>query len=308
MKRQAIGTAMLTTASFIWGMSYVAQSIGMNHTGPAAFMTARFLLGGAALLPVIFAPALLANKKYDGTAAAGPRFDNFPLRSGIFCGVVLFLLSYIQQVGMIYTTVGKAGFITTLYIVIVPVLGLFFGRKIRLLVGGCAFAALAGMYLLCVNESAPLNKGDLYVLVCAFFSAVHILMIDHYSPRVDAIRFSAIQFFVCGGISLVIAFLTETPSWAALWAARLPIAYTAVMSSGIAFTLQTFAQRRVTPMIASLVMSLEAVFAALTGWLVLRQVLSAREFLGCVVIFASVIAAQTPDMRELGRLSRGRLN
>ncbi|MDR3165750.1 MAG: DMT family transporter [Synergistaceae bacterium] len=306
MKRQAIGTAMLMTASFIWGMSYVAQSIGMNHTGPAAFITARFLLGGAALLPVIFAPALLANKKYDGTA--GARFGNFPLRSGIFCGVVLFLLSYIQQVGMIYTTVGKAGFITTLYIVIVPVLGLFFGRKIRLLVWGCAFAALVGMYLLCVNESAPLNKGDLYVLVCAFFAAVHILMIDHYSTRVDALRFSAIQFFVCGGIGLIIAFLTETPSWAALWAARLPIAYTAVMSSGVAFTLQTVAQRRVTPMIASLVMSLEAVFAALTGWLVLRQVLSAREFLGCAVIFASVIAAQTPDMSERGRLSRGQLS
>jgi drug/metabolite transporter (DMT)-like permease len=293
---------MLMTASFIWGMSYVAQSIGMNHTGPAAFTTARYLLGGAALLPVIFAPALFANKKYGKAVAAGPPIDNFPLKSGIACGVILFLLSYIQQVGMIYTTVGKAGFITTLYIVIVPMLGLFFGGKIRPIVWGCAFAALGGMYLLCVNESAPLNKGDLYVLVCAFFAAVHILMVDHYSPRVDAVRFSAIQFFACGAISLVLAFLTETPSWAALWAARLPIAYTAVMSSGVAFTLQTIAQRRVTPTIASLTMSLEAVFAALTGWLMLRQVLSAREFFGCAVIFASVIAAQAPDMRGHGRL------
>jgi drug/metabolite transporter (DMT)-like permease len=288
---------MLMMASFIWGMSYVAQSIGMNHTGPAAFMTARFLLGGAALLPVIFAPPLFANKKYGSPAAAGPKFDNFPLKSGIACGAILFLLSYIQQVGIIYTTVGKAGFITTLYIVIVPVLGLFFGKKIRPIVWGCAFAALGGMYLLCVNESASLNKGDLYVLVCAFFAAIHILMIDHYTSRVDVLKFSAIQFFACGGISLVIAFLTETPSWGALWAARMPIAYTAVMSSGVAFTLQTFAQRRVSPTLASLVMSLEAVFAALTGWLVLRQVLSAREFFGCAVILVSVIAAQTPVTR-----------
>jgi drug/metabolite transporter (DMT)-like permease len=288
---------MLMTASFIWGMSYVAQSIGMKHTGPAVFTTARFLLGGAVLLPVIFAPPLFANKKCGGSAAVGPKFDSFPLKSGIACGVVLFLLSYIQQVGIIYTTVGKAGFITALYIVIVPMLGLFFGKKIRPLVWGCAFAALGGMYLLCVNESAPFNRGDLYVLVCAFFSAIHILMIDHYTSRVDVLRFSAIQFFACGGISLVIAFLAETPSWGALWAARLPIAYTAVMSSGVAFTLQTFAQRRVSPTLASLVMSLEAVFAALTGWLVLRQVLSAREFFGCAVILVSVIAAQMPDTR-----------
>ncbi|MDR1581591.1 MAG: DMT family transporter, partial [Synergistaceae bacterium] len=284
-------------ASFIWGMSFVAQSIGMNHTGPAAFMTARFFLGSAALMPVIFAPRLFANKKYGGLGAVRPKFGDFPLKSGIACGVILFFVSYYQQVGMIYTTVGKAGFITALYIVIVPMLGLFFGRKIRPVVWGCAFAALGGMYLLCVNESAPINKGDLYVLVCAFFAAIHILMIDHYTSRVDAVRFSAVQFFVCGGISLVIAFLTETPSLAALWAARLPIAYTAVMSSGVAFTLQTLAQRRVSPTLASLVMSLEAVFAALTGWLVLRQVLSAREFFGCAVIFVSVIVAQTPDMR-----------
>ncbi|MDR0764670.1 MAG: DMT family transporter [Synergistaceae bacterium] len=297
MKRQIIGTAMLVMASFIWGMSFVAQSIGMNHTGPAAFMTARFLLGGAALLPVIFAPRMLAGVKYSGPAAAGPKPGDFPLKSGIACGVILFLLSYIQQVGIIYTTVGKAGFITALYIVIVPMLGLFSGGKIRPAMWGCAFAALGGMYLLCVNESAPLNKGDFYVLVCAFFAAVYILMIDHYASHVDAIRFSAIQFFVCGVISLVIAFLTETPSWDALWAARLPIAYTAVMSSGVASTLQTIAQRRVNPTLASLVMSLEAVFATLTGWLVLRQVLSAREFLGCAVILASVIAAQTPDTR-----------
>lgn len=294
MKKQIIGTAMLITASFIWGMSYVAQSIGMNHTGPAAFMAARFLLGGAALLPVIFAPSPFADKKY------GPPAGGLPLKSGAVCGVVLFLLSYIQQVGIIYTTVGKAGFITTLYIVIVPVFGLFLGKKIRPFVWGCAFAALGGMYLLCVGESAPLNKGDMYVLVCAFFGAIHILMIDHYSPRVDAVKFTAVQFFVCGCISLAVAFLTETPSWGALWAARLPIAYTAVLSSGVAFTLQTVAQRRVNPTVASLAMSLEAVFAALTGWLVLKQVLSAREFLGCAVIFASVIAAQTPDMR--GRL------
>ena len=195
-------------ASFIWGMSYVAQSLGMNHTGPAAFTTARYFLGGAALLPVIFAPRLFANKKYGNSAIAEPKFGNFPLKSGIACGVILFLLSYIQQVGMIYTTVGKAGFITALYIVIVPMFGLFFGRKIRPVVWGCAFAALGGMYLLCVNESAPLNKGDLYVFICAFFAAAHILMIDHYTPRVDAVNFSAIQFFACGGISLVIAFLT----------------------------------------------------------------------------------------------------
>jgi drug/metabolite transporter (DMT)-like permease len=135
------------------------------------------------------------------------------------------------------------------------------------------------------------------VFICAFFAAAHILMIDHYTPHVDAVSFSAIQFFSCGVIGLVMAFLTETPSWSALWAARLPIAYTAVMSSGVAFTLQTFAQRRVSPTLASLVMSMEAVFAALTGWLVLRQVLSAREFFGCAVILVSVIAAQTPGTR-----------
>jgi drug/metabolite transporter (DMT)-like permease len=287
---------MLVTASLIWGMSYVAQSVGMNYTGPAAFTAARYFLGGAALLPVIFAPRLIAYKKNGGA-----KFGGFPLKSGIACGVILFFVSYVQQVGVIYTTVGKAGFITTLYIVIVPILGLLFGKKVHPLVWGCAFAALGGMYLLCVSESASLNRGDLYVLICAFFAAVHILMIDHYTSGVDAIMFSAVQFFACGVMSLAVAFFTETPSWDALWAARAPIAFTAVMSSGIGFTLQTVAQRRVSPTLASLVMSLEAVFAALTGWLILRQVLSAREFFGCAVILASVIIAQTPDMRGHGR-------
>jgi drug/metabolite transporter (DMT)-like permease len=293
MNKQAWGIAMLAFASFIWGTSFVAQSVGMDYVGPFTFNAARFFVGAATLLPAILAREAWNRRRQPAigvSAGGGPL-----LKAGLSCGAVLFVGAQFQQTGIVYTTVGKAGFITTLYIIMVPLLGLPLGRKVSARLWICAITAIVGMYLLCVSETEALNRGDIYVLLCAFCYSGHILMIDHFSPLVDGLKFSFLQFLTSGALSLIFAFILEKPDISAISEAWAPILFTGAMSCGVGYTLQILGQKNVNPVLASLVMSLESVFAALMGWLLLKEVLSPRETGGCVLIFAAVILAQTPQ-------------
>jgi drug/metabolite transporter (DMT)-like permease len=263
----------------------------MDHVGPVTFLAARFLIATISLLPVIYARSIF----YPKTESPDPNgSDSFlPLmKGGVYCGAVIFACGMFQQIGIMYTTVGKSGFITTLYIVIVPIFGLLLGQRMKWHVWCCVCMAIAGMYLLCVNESVSLNRGDVLTLFCAVFYAVHILLVDRYSPLVDGVKLSCIQFFVCGLLGLAAAFIFERPELPAVFSAWAPLLYTGVLSSGVAYTLQILGQRDVNPITASLVMSLEAVFAMLTGWLLLDEILTGREIFGCVLIFAANVAVQ----------------
>ena len=220
------------------------------------------------------------------------------LLGGVCCGIMLCIASNFQQYGISFTTVGKAGFITALYIIIVPVLGLFMKKKVGAKIWIGVALATAGLYLLCMtSESFSVSKGDLLVLVCAGFFSLHILIIDHFSPKCDGVRLSCIQFFVCGVISMAASFLFETPNLTTILSGWLPILYAGVMSCGVAYTLQIIGQKNMDPTVASLILSLESVFSVLAGWGLLNQKLSARELFGCVLMFAAILLAQLPEKR-----------
>lgn len=220
------------------------------------------------------------------------------LIGGCCCGLAICTASMFQQYGIQYTTVGKAGFITTLYIIIVPIMGLFFGKKVRRIVWAGAALAAAGMYLLCVNETLSLNKGDLLVFICAVIFSIHILVIDYFSPKADGVKLSCIQFFVAGIICTIGAFLVETPTWSALVSGAVPVLYAGVMSCGVAYTLQIIGQRNLDPTVASLILSLESVVSVLAGWVILNQIMSSKEIFGCVLVFAAVILVQLPEKKR----------
>jgi drug/metabolite transporter (DMT)-like permease len=288
-KRQIRGIFLLTLTAFIWGTAFVAQRRGMDYVGPVTFIAVRFLIATVSLLPVIYVRSIFSR---NAEGERPPVFSLPLIKSGAWCGVVIFACGMFQQIGIMYTTVGKSGFITTLYIVIVPIFGLPLGLRMKWHSWCCVCIAIAGMYLLCVNESVSLNRGDVLTLFCAIFYAVHILLVNHYSPLVDGVKLSCAQFFVCGALALAAAFIFEEPKPQAIFSAWAPLLYTGVLSSGVAFTLQILGQRDVNPTAASLVMSLEAVFAVLMGWLLLSETLTAREISGCVLIFAANIAVQ----------------
>jgi drug/metabolite transporter (DMT)-like permease len=275
----------------------------MDHVGPVTFIAVRFLIATISLLPVIYARSILF-RNAGGAVQYGSGSSRPLIKSGAYCGVVIFVCGMFQQIGIMYTTVGKSGFITTLYIVIVPIFGLMLGLRMKWHAWCCVCAAIAGMYLLCVNESVSLNRGDFLTLFCALFYAVHILLVNHYSHLVDGVKLSCAQFLVCGTLGLVTAFIFEEPKLPAIFSARAPLLYTGVLSSGVAFTLQILGQRDVNPTAASLVMSLEAVFAVLTGWLMLGEILTAREISGCALIFAANVAVQLSGAADMGGKSR----
>lgn len=283
---------MLTT--FIWGSAFVAQSAGSEHLEPFAFNGIRMLIGAAVLAPVI---AVRARR----SAGRQTHDRKTLLRGGVLCGVLLFAASTVQQMGIEHTTAGKAGFITALYIVIVPLLGVFMKKKLPLRIWLGVVLALAGLYFLCITEDLSIGKGDLLVLCCAFFFSLHILVIDKYSPVTDGLKLSAIQFVTAGILSLPFMLIFESPSLADIRAAALPLLYTGVLSCGVAYTLQIIAQRDIAPEVASLLLSMESVFAVLTDWVVMSRGLSAREICGCVLMFCAVILAQLPS-KALSRI------
>lgn len=285
------GNIILMITALIWGSAFVAQSVGMEHVGPFTFITARYIIGGIFLIPCM----ILLNKINKSNVKKYEKSDRKNLIvGGILCGIALFVASSFQQIGIEYTTVGKSGFITALYIIIVPILGMFFKKKVQGRVWISVVIALIGLYLLCINESFKISNGDLLILMCAFCFSIHILIIDKYSPIVDGVKMSCIQFFVAGILGVIPMYIFENPNIYNLLQAYSPILYAGVMSSGVAYTLQIIGQKYTSPVMATLIMSLESVFAALSGWIILGEVFSIKEFCGCVLVFVAIIFAQLP--------------
>lgn len=299
--KQLRNTLLLVLTALIWGCSFVAQSVGADHVGPFTFLATRSWLGGIVLLPVIAIMDAQKRKQLGYSAESQPETQKKNRRTlligGFCCGLFLFLASLTQQIGLASTTTAKAGFITTLYVVIVPILTLFMGRKIGKKIWLCVVMGVVGLYLLCMTGSLTLEYGDAMVLLCAFLFAGHILVIGHFSPYLDGIRLSCAQFFVTAIISTVCMFLFEQPTLATLQSAALPILYAGILGSGVGYTLQVVAQKGLNPTIASLTMSLESVFSALAGWVLLGQGLSVRELAGCLLMFAAIVLAQLPDRK-----------
>ncbi len=286
---------MLILTAFIWGTAFVAQSVGMDYLGPFTFNGVRSLIGGVALIPCIWLLQKL-NDKSEPVTEERNRKDL--LIGGISCGVLLFAASSLQQVGIQYTTAGKAGFITAFYIVFVPVLGIFLGKKTGWKVWTAVILALAGLYFLCITEKFTIGKGDIFLFACALVFSLHILVIDYFSPKVEGVKMSCVQFLVCGIISLPFMFLLETPRMGAIVDAAWPLLYAGVLSCGVAYTLQIIGQKNVNPAIASLILSLESCFSVLAGWVILGEKLSVRESIGCILMFAAIILAQLPDKKD----------
>lgn len=289
--KQMKNSLLLLLVALIWGVAFVAQSEGARDVGPYTFNGLRMLIGGIVLLPSI--RLLDAVKARSGEKKTQMNKNKLAV-GGICCGVMLFLASTLQQVGILYTTAGKAGFITALYIIIVPLSGLLMGRKSGAALWVSVALAVVGMYFLCMTGSLSLGKGEALCMLSAVFFAMHIMLVDRFSPYVDGVRMSCLQFFVCGALSSVLMLLFEKPDIRVIASAWLPLLYTGVLSSGVGYTLQIIAQKDVNPTVASLLMSLESVFSALAGWVILGQSLSGRELAGCLMMFAAIILAQLP--------------
>ena len=299
MKRQQIplkNSLLLLLTATIWGVAFVAQSVGMDYVGGFTFNMARSLIGSAVLLPVIWFMGRNSSKKAEEAQGSSSRKDL--LWGGLACGILMCLASNFQQFGIKYTTVGKAGFITACYIVLVPILGLFLKKKCSPFIWLAVAMSVAGLYLLCITDGFSIGKGDILVLICAVLFSFHILVIDYYSPKVDGVKLSCIQFLVCGILSGSPALIFEKPEMSAVLTAWQPILYAGVMSCGVAYTLQIIGQKNMNPTVASLILSLESCISVLAGWVILGQQLSAREIAGCVIMFAAIILAQLPQKEK----------
>ncbi len=285
---------MLFMAASIWGTAFVAQSVGMDYLGPLSFNGARFLMGSLVLVPAICFNRRSAAKRHKERDGKQPGSPKTTITGGVCCGLALCAASLLQQYGILHTTVGKAGFITTLYIILVPFFGIFLKKRIPGKVwAGAAIAAL-GMYLLCMSESLSLGRGDALVFLCAILFSVHILVIDHFSPRVDGVELSCIQFLTAGIIGSILAVIFEKPDIRDFVNGIVPLAYAGILSCGVAYTLQVVGQRDTDPTVASLILSLESVVSVLAGWVILHQALTGRELTGCVLVFCAVILVQLP--------------
>lgn len=284
---------LLFLTATIWGVAFVAQSVGMDYVEPFTFNAVRNMIGAIVLLPCIGLLNRLNGKVND---EAGEPQKKTLVIGGISCGVLLFVASNLQQFGIQYTTVGKAGFITAMYIVLVPVFGIFLHKKAGLKIWAAVALAVAGLYLLCMTDgSFSLQMGDLLVLACAVAFSFHILVIDYFSPKVDGVKLSCIQFFTCAVLSAIGMLLFEEPKLSQILAAWVPILYAGVMSCGVAYTLQIIGQKGMNPTVASLILSLESVVSLLAGWVILGQKLSKRELAGCALAFAAIILVQLPS-------------
>jgi len=279
---------MLLLTAIIWGTAFTAQRVAGDHVGAFTFNASRFLIGTVALLPILSVSCVKSRRSGKPVDFGGKKL----LVGGILCGTALFLASSLQQIGISHTTAGKAGFITALYIVMVPLLGLLLKKRAGISTWIGVLLALVGMYLLCMKEGFTVSEGDLYMLGCAVCFAVQIMLVDHYSPLVNGVALSCIQFFTAGILSLIVVPLVEQPTWSGIMAAFLPILYVGVFSCGVAYTLQILAQRHVAAPVASLLMSLESVFALVAGVILLGETMTGRESIGCVLMLAAVLVVQ----------------
>lgn len=285
-------------AAFIWGTAFVAQSMGAEYVGAFTFNAARSAVAFVFLL--ILCAILRARRRRDfGHAAqARPGAGRDLAIGGICCGVALTVAANLQQKGLETTTSGKAGFITALYIVIVPIAGIFLKKKAPRSIWISVALAVVGLYCLCITEEFSITSGDFYILLCAFCFTAHILVIDHFTQKVDGVELSCAQFLVVTILSTVGMFATESPSWEALRLCAWPILYVGIFSSGVAYTLQILAQKDSNPTVVSLLMSLESVFATLAGAVVLGDRMNGREYFGCAVMLAAVVLAQLPEPKK----------
>ena len=340
-----ISSMLLLLTAFIWGIAFVAQSVGMKYVGPWTFVFSRFLIAAILLLPVsmlsrrLYQPPIMVEESIAGPEqkskeTAGnqetAKIRKIPgtqkaqgtqkvrviheaqkiqkkserwklLTGGLICGALLGLASIAQQTGIKYTTVGKAGFITALYVILVPILGMFLGKRPQKKIWFCAILGIVGLYLISMNESLHIENGDALVILCAFLFSLQIMSVDYYSASVNPVELSNIQFFGAAVVGLIGMLIFETPDLSALAAAAVPILYAGIFSSAVGYTLQVVAQKYTDPTVASLLMSLESVFSALSGWLLLGQKLSPKELLGCALVFIAVVIAQVPIERALGK-------
>lgn len=298
------GDLMLLLAAFIWGSTFVAQSTGMQYIGPFTFSTVRNVIAIFVLLPIVLFFSEDAKRKKNLGLWQRLKPEGATLRGGLTAGVILGIASNLQQVGMSMTTAGKAGFITALYLILVPVFDRLRGRTVAKRVWGCVAVAVYGFYLLCVKEDFTISLGDALVFFCSIFFALHIIFIDHFLKKgADSIKLSWVQFGMALMISAVLTACFESPSLSAILDAKWSLLYAGVLSSGGAFTLQIVGQKYTEPTSATLLMSLESVFAALSGWLVLGETMSGRELLGCVLVFCAAVLAQIP-LSQLVKFTR----
>lgn len=286
--------------ALIWGTAFAFQSMAMDYLEPFTFNGIRTLLGAVVLIPLI----IYTDRQRKKLGVHPKNTDNrIFIAGGIICGIFLFAASSMQQIGINETSsAGKAGFLTALYIVMVPILGIFLKKRVEPKIWISVVIAVIGTYFLSVKEGFSMEIGDIYIIIGAFLFSIHILFIDKYSSITDAIKLSFMQFLTAGTISMIAAFILETPRMDAVMQAWLPILYAGVMSSGVAYTIQIIGQRDTSPAVASLIMSLESVFAALAGWVILNERLSPKELFGCTMVFAAVIIAQIP----VGKLKKGK--
>lgn len=302
---------LLLLTAMIWGSAFVAQSAGMDYVGPFTFLSVRNFLGAIVLLPVI--PLLKkinakdesisdsdnnvgADSALESSTASNKKNTKTLVIGGICAGTVLCIAAALQQIGLQYTAVGKAGFLTALYVIMVPFIEfVVFKKKIKHKIWFCVLLSVVGMALLCLQTNGKIELGDFLELLCALCFSVHILILDHFTDLVDPVKLSCIQFFVCGVISAFPMMIIEKPSLSVIISAWLPICYAGFLSSGVAYTLQAVAQKKCDPTLASLVMCLESVFSAVFGWMILKQALSIREIFGCVLMFVAIVIANIPE-------------
>jgi drug/metabolite transporter (DMT)-like permease len=292
--RQLRSNIMLLLAAFIWGFAFVAQKSSVGYIEPFTFNGVRFALGSLSLLPLI----LIFNRKPSTVSVPSNGNDRKQtVQAGLMAGFILFAGASLQQIGLIYTTAGKAAFVTGLYIVIVPLLGLFVKQRLNLNMGLGAVVAALGLYFLSITDRFTLSLGDLLELIGAFFWSLHILLIDRYSQRIDLLKLSLYQMVTCGVLSLCVAVFTETIAWSSIEQALIPIVYGGIFSAGVAYTLQIAGQKNAQPSQAAIILSMEAVFAALGGYLLLEEHMSTRGLIGCLFMLIGMLLPQLPRIK-----------
>jgi len=283
-KNEKLGVAVLLITACIWGIAFAFQRTGMESVGPMSFMASRCVLAALSLAVVCIVMFGIKDAF---------KIDKMTLKCGAICGTILMIANNLQQIGLVYTSAGKAGFITALYIILVPLLGwVIFKRKPEKKIWLGVVLAAVGLFLLCVKEDFSITVGDYWVTGCSLAFTFHILVTDYYIDRIEPVKMSLVQFCVCAVLSWIVAFIFEEPTLSGIFGARIAIAYCGIISAGVGYTLQIVGQKHTRPEVASLLMSLEAVFAALGGWLILHETMSIRELLGAVLMFIAIMIVQ----------------
>ena len=295
MKKSLQGSLLLLLATVIWGSAFVSQSIGMNHIGPFTFQAIRCGLAVVGLLPIIW----IADRLHPEAGSFLSRWKDKQLwKAGLLCGLPLFFATNLQQLGIVDTDAGKSAFLTAMYIIIVPIIGIFRKIKPSKFIPISVILAIIGLYCLSCVGVTSINRGDLLLLGCAFMFAVQITFVDKYAGNLDALRLNLLQSLVCSILSFIVMLFTEKPTLSEITACWLPLAHAGFLSMGAAYSLQIVGQKHLEPSTASLIMSMESVFAVLFGWLVLKEQLTLWESIGCILVFSAVVLSQIPTKRE----------